>query len=601
MENMFKILIIGAIILLVVVILLVGYVKAPPDKAFIISGFKKEPRFLIGKAGIRIPFLERLDKLYLGQMTVDIKTEDYIPTNDFINVMVDAVAKVRISADRDKMKMAARNFLNKTPEQIAMDLTDSLQGNMREIIGTLNLRAINTDRDSFSDQVMEKASRDMEKLGIEILSCNIQNVSDEHGLIQDLGMDNTSKIRKDASIAKAEAERDIAIAQAAADKAANEAKVAAQTEIAQKNNELAIKQAELKRESDTKKAEADAAYEIQRQEQEKTIQTATVNAQIAKAERDAELKAKEVAVRQQMLEAEINKKADAERYAVEQKAAADLAKRQREAEAKKYEQEKEAEAKKAIADAAKYAAEQEAAGIMAKGKAEAAAIQAKALAEAEGMEKKAEAYQKYNKAAMAEMMIKVLPEIAGEIAKPLSQIDKITIIGGGTDGGNGLGAVAGNVPVVMAKLFESVKEATGVDLGEIMRADTYDAKVTRNINFSGIPDGSEVFPGVDITAGNSSDKTGAETGTEVKQDGETRQGTELREGAASEAGCSQKEKASLKERPEEGNQAKEKGGRVDEQTARKLRREMTEEAIGDIIEGIILGSDDDDKKDKKKK
>lgn len=601
MENMFKILIIGAIILLVVVILLVGYVKAPPDKAFIISGFKKEPRFLIGKAGIRIPFLERLDKLYLGQMTVDIKTEDYIPTNDFINVMVDAVAKVRISADRDKMKMAARNFLNKTPEQIAMDLTDSLQGNMREIIGTLNLRAINTDRDSFSDQVMEKASRDMEKLGIEILSCNIQNVSDEHGLIQDLGMDNTSKIRKDASIAKAEAERDIAIAQAAADKAANEAKVAAQTEIAQKNNELAIKQAELKRESDTKKAEADAAYEIQRQEQEKTIQTATVNAQIAKAERDAELKAKEVAVRQQMLEAEINKKADAERYAVEQKAAADLAKRQREAEAKKYEQEKEAEAKKAIADAAKYAAEQEAAGIMAKGKAEAAAIQAKALAEAEGMEKKAEAYQKYNKAAMAEMMIKVLPEIAGEIAKPLSQIDKITIIGGGTDGGNGLGAVAGNVPVVMAKLFESVKEATGVDLGEIMRADTYDAKVTRNINFSGIPDGSEVFPGVDITAGNSSDKTGAGTGTEVKQDGETRQGTELREGAASEAGCSQKEKASLKERPEEGNQAKEKGGRVDEQTARKLRREMTEEAIGDIIEGIILGSDDDDKKDKKKK
>lgn len=601
MENMFKILIIGAIILLVVVILLVGYVKAPPDKAFIISGFKKEPRFLIGKAGIRIPFLERLDKLYLGQMTVDIKTEDYIPTNDFINVMVDAVAKVRISADRDKMKMAARNFLNKTPEQIAMDLTDSLQGNMREIIGTLNLRAINTDRDSFSDQVMEKASRDMEKLGIEILSCNIQNVSDEHGLIQDLGMDNTSKIRKDASIAKAEAERDIAIAQAAADKAANEAKVAAQTEIAQKNNELAIKQAELKRESDTKKAEADAAYEIQRQEQEKTIQTATVNAQIAKAERDAELKAKEVAVRQQMLEAEINKKADAERYAIEQKAAADLAKRQREAEAKKYEQEKEAEAKKAIADAAKYAAEQEAAGIMAKGKAEAAAIQAKALAEAEGMEKKAEAYQKYNKAAMAEMMIKVLPEIAGEIAKPLSQIDKITIIGGGTDGGNGLGAVAGNVPVVMAKLFESVKEATGVDLGEIMRADTYDAKVTRNINFSGIPDGSEVFPGVDITAGNSSDKTGAETGTEVKQDGETRLGTELREDVDSEVGCSQKEKASLKERPEEGNQAKEKGGRVDEQTARKLRREMTEEAIGDIIEGIILGSDDDDKKDKKKK
>lgn len=586
MENLFTIIAAGAVLLLVIMILLIGYVKAPPDKAFIISGFKKEPRFLIGKAGIRIPFLERLDKLYLGQMTVDIKTEDYIPTNDFINVMVDAVAKVRISADREKMKLAARNFLNKTPEQITMDLTDSLQGNMREIIGTLSLRAINTDRDSFSDQVMTKASKDMEKLGIEILSCNIQNVSDEHGLIQDLGMDNTSKIRKDASIAKAEAERDIAIAQAAADKAANEARVAAQTEIAQKNNELAIKQAELKRESDTKKAEADAAYEIQRQEQEKTIQTATVNAQIAKAERDTELKAREVAVRQQMLEAEINKKADAERYAIEQKAAADLAKRQREAEARKYEQEKEAEARKAIADAAKYAAEQEAAGIMAKGKAEAAAIQAKALAEAEGMEKKAEAYQKYNKAAMAEMMIKVLPEIAGEIAKPLSQIDRITIIGGGNgDAGNGLGTVAGNVPVVMAKLFEAMKEATGVDLAEIMKADTYDAKVTRNINFTGIPDGTEVFPGVDLTAGGGKTEDGKGAAAPGSGEKSTERGRDRKTASKGADGAGK-------------NSAPAAAGEAGKKAGQELRREMTEEAIGDIIEGVILGEEDEKKRGK---
>ena len=131
---------------------------------------------------------------------------------------------------------------------------------------------------------------------------------------------------------------------------------------------------------------------------------------------------------------------------------------------------------------------QQAEGIRARGEAEAAAIQAKALAEAQGMEKKAEAYQKYNQAAMAEMMIKALPEIAGKIAEPLSQIDKITIIGGGSDGENGVGSVAGNVPVVMAKLFESMKEATGVDLAEIMKADTYDAKVTRNVNLTGAPD-----------------------------------------------------------------------------------------------------------------
>ena len=431
----------GPVILVVLLVLLIitqGYVKAPPDHAYIISGLRKEPRVLVGRAGLKLPFFEQLDKLYLGQITVDIKTDEYIPTNDFINVMVDAVAKVRVADDPAMLKLAMRNFLNKNSAKIAADLQDSLQGNMREIIGTLTLRAINTDRDSFSDQVMAKASKDMEKLGIEILSCNIQNVTDEHGLIQDLGMDNTSKIRKDASIAKAEAERDIAIAQAAADKASNEARVLAETEIAQKNNELAIKKAELQKASDTKKAEADAAYEIQKQEQQKTIQAATVNAQIAKAEREAELRRQEVAVQQQALEAEINKKADADRYAIEQAAAADLTRRQREAEAKKYEQEKEAEARKAQAEAQKYAMLQEAEGIRARGEAEAAAIQAKALAEAEGMEKKAQAYQKYNHAAMAEMMMKVLPEIAGKIAEPLSQIDKITIIGGGNGSDDGV-------------------------------------------------------------------------------------------------------------------------------------------------------------------
>lgn len=487
MENLATIIIIAVVAALVVLIFIAGYVKAPPDKAFLISGLKKEPRILIGKAGIRIPFLERLDRLYLGQMTVDIKTDTYIPTNDFINVMVDAVAKIRISEDPAKMKLAARNFLNKNQEEIAADLTDSLQGNMREIIGTLSLRAINTDRDSFSDQVMEKASKDMEKLGIEILSCNIQNVEDEHGLIQDMGMDNTSKIRKEASIAKAEAERDIAIAQAAADKAANDARVLAETEIAKKNTELDIKKAELKTTADTKKAEADAAYEIQNQEQQRSIQIATVNAQIAKAEREAELRRQEVEVQQQALEAEINKMADAERYRVEQEAAAQLTKRQREAEAKKYEQEKEAEAKKALADAARYTAEQEAEGIRARGEAEASAIEAKAVAEAEGMQKKAEAFRLYNNAAIIQMLVEILPEMAAEVAKSIEQIDKITIFGGG-GGNDGVGSISDYVPIGMAKTFQTIKEATGVDLAEVIRGETYDAKVNRNISISDIPE-----------------------------------------------------------------------------------------------------------------
>ena len=143
--------------------------------------------------------------------------------SDFINVNVDAVAKVRISPHAEGIKLAAKNFLNKRPEEITRDLQDSLQGNMREIIGTLSLKEINTDRDSFSDQVMQKASKDMDKLGIEILSCNIQNVTDENGLIKDLGADNTSLIKKNAAIAKAQADRDIAIAQAEAERKSAEA------------------------------------------------------------------------------------------------------------------------------------------------------------------------------------------------------------------------------------------------------------------------------------------------------------------------------------------------------------------------------------------
>lgn len=467
METIYRYIIPAIVIVSIVMISALGYVKASPDVAVIISGLRKTPRVLIGRAGIRIPFLERVDYLNLGQISVDIKTDTFIPTNDFINVKVDAIAKVRVDTSPEGMLKAERNFLNKAPADIAYELQDSLQGNMREIIGTLDLKTINTDRDSFSDQVMEKASKDMEKLGIEILSCNIQNVIDENGLINDLGMDNTSKIKKDAQIAKAEADRDVAIAKAQADKAANDARVLAETEIAKRNNELAIKQAELKLESDRKIAMADAAYEIQKQEQEKTIQTATVNAQIARAEREAELKKKEVEIRTQELTAEVEKQADASRYASEQEAEANLVKLRKEAEARR------------------YAAQMEAEAIEAKGKAEAEAIRQKGLAEAQAMEKKAEAYQKYNGAAMAEMMIKIMPQLAAEIAKPISAIDKVTIYDSG-NGEGGVSQVSGNMPVIMKQVFDTMSEATGVDLREIMKANTYDAKVTRNVNVSGL-------------------------------------------------------------------------------------------------------------------
>ena len=261
------ILIIGIIVVVIVVfiILITSYVKAPPDVAYIISGIKKEPRVLIGKAGIKVPFFERLDKLIVRQMSIDIKTGDFVPTLDFIGVNIDAVAKVRVMTDGEGIQRAMRNFLNMNETAITEALVDSLQGNMREIIGTISLKDLCNDRKTFGDQVQEKAQLDMNRLGIEIISCNIQHVTDQNDLIPALGQDNMATIQKNASIAKANADRDVAIAQAQARKEANDASVKAETEIAIKQNELSIKKSELKTIQDTKAAEADAAYKIQEQ------------------------------------------------------------------------------------------------------------------------------------------------------------------------------------------------------------------------------------------------------------------------------------------------------------------------------------------------
>lgn len=481
-----------AIIAVIIVLILVasGYVKAPPDKAYIISGMKRDPKILIGRAGVKLPFFERKDALVLKQISIDIKTNGYVPTLDFIGVDIDAVAKVRIKTDPEGIKIAMKNFLNMNEDAITQALTDSLQGNMREIIGTVKLKELNTDRKKFGDEVQSKAQTDMNALGIEIISCNIQRIEDEKGLIVALGQDNMSQIQKDASIAKAQAERDVAIAEAEAKRMANEAQVASETEIAARRNELRIRQAELKQESDVKQAMADAAYEIQKEEQRKTIEITTANANIAKQEREIELRKKDVEVTEQTLEAEIKKKAEAEKFARQQRAEAELFERQRKAEAEKFEREKEAEARKVQAEAELFAKEQEAAGIKAVGEAEAKAIEAKGIAEAEALEKKAEAMKKYGQAAMVEMIVKALPDMAMAVAKPLENIDKITIIDGGS-GENGVSNMGSYVPNVLAKTIETVKEVTGLDLVDVMKSETYDAKVNRNININGSVAGLE--------------------------------------------------------------------------------------------------------------
>ncbi len=471
------------VVILLLVILASGYVKSPPDTAFIISGLRKKT--IIGKASIKIPFLERLDKLSLKLIPIDVKTSNAVPTADYINIQVDAAVNVKISSEPNKLAMAAENFLNQNTEYIGRVAREVLEGNMREIVGRMRLEEMVSDRQKFAELVKENAMPDLAAMGLDIISFNVQNFMDNNGVIDDLGIDNISQIKKKAAIAKAEADKEIAVAKAEADRQANDAKINSDREIAIKNNELDIQKAELKKNADIKQAEADAAYQIQEEQQRKTIEITTAEANIAKQEKEIIIKQKMAEVEEKALDAEVRKKAEAEKYARQQKAEAELYERQKNAEAKKFEVQQEAEAQKSRAEAERFTKEQEAQGIRMVGDAEAEAIKAKGIAEAEAMEKKAEAYQKYTGAAVAEMMINVLPEVAGKIAEPLAQIDKITIIGGGSDS-SGVENVAGNVTTVMAKLFESMKEATGIDLNEIVKANTYDAKVNRNINVTGV-------------------------------------------------------------------------------------------------------------------
>ena len=432
-------------------LMVAGYIKAPPDTAYIISGLGKK-RILIGKAGWRMPFFTRLDKLCLGVMQVDVKTSEAVPTNEFINVTVDGVANIKISSNPELLKRAAEALLGKTRAEMVTLVTQVLEGNMREIVGSVGLKEMVQDRQGVAKKITENVVPDMEKLGIEVVNFNIQNFKDAAGTIENMGIDNVEQIRKNAQIAKANAQRDIAIATSQAQQEANAVKVEAEKKIAEQDAALAVQQAEMKVRADTKRAEADAAYSIQQEEQRKTIEIARTNADIARREKEAELKEKEIAIKERELDAEIKKQADALKYQSERRAEADLIKRQREADAHAYEALKEAEAKKAEADALRYAMEQEAEGIRAKG-----------LAEAEAIEKKAEAQKKMGEASVLEMYLNALPEVVKNAATPLAQTDKIVMYGDGNST-----KLVGDVMNSTSQIMEGMKESTGIDLSALL-------------------------------------------------------------------------------------------------------------------------------------
>lgn len=474
-----------AIVAVIAILFAMSYVKAGPDTAIMVSGAGKK-KILIGRAGIRIPFLQRTDKLSLKAFQVDIKTEEAIPTKEFININVDGVANLKVSSDPELLAKAFESILNMDERELQNQLQQVLQGNMREIVGTVEIKELVRDRQGVANKVKENVVPDMAKLGIEVVNFNIQSFSDDNKVIENLGIDNISQISKDAAIARANAERDIAIASSAASEIANKAKVESQTKIVQQNTEFELQAAALKQKSDTAKAQADAAYDIERQKRQEEINVAEVNANIAKREREVELGNKEVELKEKQLNAEVNKVAEAKKYAAQQNAEADLftrqkalklkielmqeaemqkikaeadkVARQKAAEALQIQAEAEANAKIARANAEKEAALAEAQGIEAKGKAEADAIRAKA-----------EAMKQYGEAATLQLILdsNVLPNIVEAYAKPMSEamskIDSITMYGEGNTA-----KLTEEISKNGTQIFDGLQKATGLDIKSLL-------------------------------------------------------------------------------------------------------------------------------------
>jgi flotillin len=473
-------------IVLVALIALVIIVKscwkvAGTNEVLIVSGLGKKPRLKTGGGIFVIPMLQKTQKMTLENIQVDFTSRNDIPTKDAIHILVDAVANMAISTDPERQATAASKFAGYSLDQIRAIVIPILEGNIREIISQTTFEdLIRGDKKAFSELVMENVTPNLADLGIDLTTFNIQNFSDRNGVIQDLGIENIQKIKKEAQIAAAQAQAEVRIAEARADQDANAARVAADIEIARKKNEAAVEKAKLKQQADTEMAIADAAKDIEAENQRRTIEIATADANLARQDKEIELQKRAVAIKERALEAEVKKTAEAKKYAEQQaadarlyatqKAAeAELIERTKKAEADKIEAMHQAEAEKALADAEKVKMLAQAAGIRAQGEAEAEAIRAKALAEAEGLREKAEAMKQYGEAAKMDMQMQVarafveqLPAIAAAVGEGYQGVDKIVMLGGDST------QLASNIMQTTTQISEGMAQSLGIDLKTLM-------------------------------------------------------------------------------------------------------------------------------------
>lgn len=404
-----------------------------------------------GGGAFILPIFQRAEFISLLSHKLDVTTPE-VYTEQGVPVMADGVAIIKIGGSVEEIATAAEQFLGKPIADLRSEAQEVLEGHLRAILGSMTVEEVYRNRDRFAQEVQGSAAKDLKKMGLQIVSFTIKDVRDKHGYLDALGRPRIAAVKRDAEIAEAEAIRDSRIKKAVAEEEGQRAELLRDTAIAEASKDNQLKVAAYKREQDTAKAEADQAYQIAEARSQQLAVEETMKVEIVRKERQIDLEGKEILRREKQYDAEVRKKADADRYSVEQAAEAEKAKRMREADAVQYKIETEA---KATAEAE-----------LAQGKAKAEVTRLQGLAEAEAKEKLAEAFMNYGEAAVLDILARMLPELAGKIAEPLGNIDKITVV----DTGNGEGAnrITNYVTQLMATAPNMVKDVSGLDLVDII-------------------------------------------------------------------------------------------------------------------------------------
>lgn len=443
------------------------YQKVGPNEVLIVSGGRKrtvvEPDGTRRKVGYRMhigggtfvkPFIESAQSLPLETYSITLRTPEVL-TKEGVHIIAEALAQVKVASSEPAIRRAAEQFLARGSQAIKEVTEHILEGYARSALGALSVEEIYQNRDDFSRRVRKDAAEDLDRMGLELLSFNLGDISDSQGYIEALGQPRIAQVKRDSAVAQAETEKDTIIKSALARKEGDVVRYQVETEIAAASRDFELKRAEFQIDINNRKAQSDAAYELERQKLSADVKRAEYEVKLIEKESSIKIEEQEIKRRELELESSVKRPAEARRYQIEA-----------EAEAEKFKLATEAEGR-ATARLAEGNAEIE----IKKGEGISRIEYTRHLgkAEAEAMAAKADAFKSYNEAAVYQMFVEKLPDLAKAVSEPLSRVDKIVMVG---DGASGASKLTGQVAEVMAQVPEVVKSLSGVDIKNFLKQKT---------------------------------------------------------------------------------------------------------------------------------